>query len=110
MAHWAEINADKVVIRVIVTDNSSNDEGQSFVNSLGGTWVKTSYSGSIRKNFAGVGMIYDQERDAFISPKPFDSWILNEETCRWESPTPRTELDTYWDESSLSWVALEEDN
>jgi hypothetical protein len=89
MAHWAEIDENNVVIRVLVGDNDdpNGDEGyQWLVNNLGGTWIKTSYNANIRKNFASVGFIYDTERDAFISPVPDGiGWVLNEETCQWEN-------------------------
>jgi hypothetical protein len=89
MAHWAEIDSNNVVIRVLVGDNNdpAGDEGyQWLIDNLGGTWIKTSYNGTIRKNFAGIGMTYDPVRDAFIPLKPEEEgdWILNEETCRWE--------------------------
>jgi hypothetical protein len=88
MAHWAEINEDKIVLRVLVGSNDEPDEGyQWLMDNLGGTWIKTSYNGNIRKNFAGTGYTYDQIRDAFIAPKPFESWILNEDICQWEEPT-----------------------
>ena len=108
MAHFAEIDENNIVLRVLVTDNNdpNGDEGyQWLLDNLGGTWVKTSYNGSIRKNNAGVGFSYDAERDAFIRPKPFDSWILNEETCRWEAPSPYPTggFTYYWNESDLAW-------
>jgi len=91
MSHWAEIDNNNKVIRVLVGDNDAPDEGQSFMESLGGTWVKTSYNGTIRKNFAGIGHTYDPVRDAFIAPEPSDSIGFDEETCRWiilnETPT-----------------------
>jgi hypothetical protein len=91
MSHWAEIDNNNKVIRVLVGDNNAPDEGQSFMESLGGTWVKTSYNGTIRKNFAGIGHTYDSVRDAFIAPEPSDSIGFDEETCRWiilnETPT-----------------------
>ena len=88
MAHWAEINEDNIVLRVLVGSNDEPDEGyQWLMDNLGGTWIKTSYNGNIRKNFAGTGYTYDPIRDAFIAPKPFESWILNEDTCQWEEPT-----------------------
>lgn len=90
MAHWAEIDKDNVVLRVTVGDNNdpAGDEGYSWlINNLGGRWVKTSYNNNIRKNFAGIGSIYDEQRDAFIPPKPEGNWVLNEETCRWEAVT-----------------------
>ena len=83
MSHWAEIDADNKVIRVVVGDNNEPDEGESFVNSLGGTWVKTSYNGNIRKNYAGIGMIHDESRDAFIAQKCHDEAILDEAIARW---------------------------
>lgn len=85
MSHWAEINEENIVIRVLVGDNNSPDEGKSFMESLGGRWIKTSYNGNICKNFAGVGDSYDETLDAFIAPKPIKGiWILNEVTAQWE--------------------------
>jgi len=109
MAHWAELDENNVVLRVTVGDNNEPDESyQWLIDNLGGTWVKTSYNTlggkhildgtPFRKNFAGVGYTYDEERDAFIAPKPDDftdeegnSFIieLNEDTCQWEAiPAP----------------------
>lgn len=88
MAHWAEIDENNVVLRVTVGSNDDPDEGyQWLIDNLGGTWIKTSYNGNIRKNFAGVGYIYDEIRDAFIPPQPQEEgeWVLNEETCLWEN-------------------------
>jgi hypothetical protein len=91
MSHWAEIDETSTVLRVLVGDNNdpAGDEGyQWLIDNLGGTWVKTSYNGNIRKNFAGIGYIYDPVRDAFIAPKPEQGeWILNEDTCQWEAVT-----------------------
>lgn len=86
MAHWAELDNRNIVIRVVVGDNESPDEGyQWLVDNLGGQWIKTSYNGNIRKNYAGIGFTYDEQRDAFIPPKPTQGdWVLNEETCLWE--------------------------
>lgn len=85
MAHWAEIDENSIVLRVTVGDNNDPDEGyQWLIENLGGRWVKTSYNGKIRKNFAGIGFTYDEQRDAFIPPKPEGNWVLNEDTCRWE--------------------------
>jgi hypothetical protein len=93
MAHWAEIDKNNIVLCVTVGDNNdpAGDEGyQWLIDNLGGTWVKTSYNGNIRKNFAGIGYLYDPIRDAFIPPKPENidgiEFILNEETCLWELP------------------------
>jgi hypothetical protein len=105
MSHWAEIDENKIVLRVLVGDNNEPDEGEAVISSLGGTWVKTSYNGTIRKNFAGVGYSYDYDRNAFIPPKPYESWILNEETCQWEAPTPMPTEDGnwMWVEEDLNW-------
>ena len=107
MSHWAEIDENNIVLRVLVGNNSEPDEGEAFMNSLGGTWVKTSYNGNIRKNYAGIGYTYDTGRDAFISPKPYESWVLNEETCQWESPVPYpTDGVMYqWNEELADWQA-----
>jgi hypothetical protein len=91
MSHFAELDDNNVVIRVLVGDNNdpAGDEGYSwFVNNLGGRWVQTSYSGSIRKNYAGIGYSYDATRDAFIAPKPecHDTVVFDEETCTWSCP------------------------
>ena len=93
MAHWAEIDTNNIVLRVTVGDNNdpNGDEGyQWLIDNLGGTWIKTSYNGNIRKNFAGIGYLYDPIRDAFIPPKPENidgiEFILNEDTCLWELP------------------------
>jgi hypothetical protein len=93
MAHWAEIDENKIVLRVLVGSNDELDEGyQWLVDNLGGQWVKTSYNGNIRKNFAGIGFTYDEQRDAFIPPKPEDgvnhlgkviTHDLDEDTCKW---------------------------
>lgn len=83
MSHWAEIDSNNKVIRVLVGDNNEPDEGEAFMNSLGGTWVKTSYNGTIRKNFAGIGYKYDSILDAFIPPKCHDEANLDENSCQW---------------------------
>jgi hypothetical protein len=108
MSHWAEIDQNNIVLRVLVGDNSEPDEGQAFMESLGGTWVKTSYNGNIRKNYAGIGYTYDAGRDAFIAPKPFNSWVLNEDTCQWQAPVayPTDEVMYVWDEETTDWKAV----
>jgi hypothetical protein len=85
MSHFAEINENNVVVRVLVGDNDMPNEGYDwFVETLGGRWVQTSYNGNFRKNYAGIGYTYDESRDAFISIKPAEGeYILNEDTCRW---------------------------
>jgi len=119
MAHFAEIGLNNVVVRVIVVNNdvlldeNNNEVEQNGINFcrelLGGTWLQTSYNGTIRKNFASKGFTYDSVRDAFIAPKPFDSWTLNEDTCQWQAPTPMPEDDNIyvWDEEAQQWVAVE---
>lgn len=84
MAHFAEINEDNEVLRVLVFDDTYTSEDCTTL--LGGTWIKTSYNGNIRKNFAGVGYSYDSIKDAFISPKPSNSIGFEEKTCKWIVP------------------------
>lgn len=112
MAHWAELDENNVVIRVTVGDNEdpNGDEGyQWLLDNLGGTWVKTSYNGNIRKNFAGIGMIYNEDLDAFIAPQPYPTWTLNENTCEWQAPVPYPTdgLGYDWDEDTLSWQIVD---
>jgi hypothetical protein len=107
MAHFAELDENNIVVQVLVTDNDYPNEGYDWlVETFGGTWVQTSYNATIRKNFAGIGYSYDETRDAFIAPKPFESWLLNEETCSWEAPKPHpTDGKLYnWDEESQEWI------
>jgi hypothetical protein len=99
MSHWAELDENNVVLRVLVGDNNdpAGDEGyQWFVDNLGGTWVKTSYNGTIRKNFAGIGYTYDEERDAFIPPKISPYAVLDEETCTWVVSQEPLREDSVW--------------
>ena len=109
MAHFAEIDENNKVIRVSVVHNDLEHRGADFLANdlnLGGTWIQTSYNNNIRKNFAGVGYTYDATRDAFIAPKSFNSWVLDEDTCRWEAPTPMPVVEGkshYWSEDDLSW-------
>lgn len=89
MSHWAEIDNTNTVIRVLVGDNNdpAGDEGyQWLIDNLGGTWIKTSYNGNIRKNYAGIGFTYDATRDAFIAPEPANAIGFDEDTCRWIVP------------------------
>ena len=107
MSHWAEINNENKVLRVVVCDNNdpNGDEGyQWLLNNLGGTWIKTSYNNKIRKQFAGINYIYDEVNDVFITPKPYPSWSLDD-NFDWQPPTPiPLEGNWYWDEDSLSWM------
>ena len=125
MSHFAEIDNDNIVQRVIVAE-------QDFINSgaVGdaSNWVQTSYntrggihykpnshdpsedqSQAFRKNYAGKGYTYDQTRDAFIPPQPYPSWLLNEDTCRWDTPVPCPDDDKgyVWDEPSTSWIEMD---
>ena len=87
MSHWAELDANNIVLRVTVGDNNEPDEGyQWLLDNLGGTWVQTSYNKRIRKNFAGIGFTYDAVRDAFIAPEPDNAMGFDENTCRWIVP------------------------
>ena len=123
MAHFAELGENNVVLQVIVVDNKDikdtfgveqEEIGIAFCrNLLGGTWKQTSYNASFRKNYAGVGYTYDSERDAFVPPRPFASWILNETTCQWEAPTPMPDTSEQlpgryyrWDEATTSWIEI----
>ena len=111
MAHFAEIDENNVVIRVVVTDNNdpNGDEGyQWLLDNLGGTWIKTSYNGIIRKNFAGVGDTYDEELDAFVGPKPYDSWSLDLASARWMAPVKKPDdgQNYIWNEDAQAWLSL----
>lgn len=118
MAHFAELNADNKVLRVIVvgnpdcldeSGNESEQVGIEFCQSLFGsntTWVQTSYNGNTRGKFAGIGDTYDAKRDVFLAPQPFPSWVLNDDTLEWVPPIPMPEDDQLyqWDESAGDWV------
>jgi len=109
MAHWAEIDENNIVIQVLVIgDDKSSDW---LVERFGGNWIQTSYTGAIRKNFAGIGHTYDSELDAFIAPKPFDSWVLDEETAQWEAPIeyPTDGKNYSWNEETTRWVEIPQD-
>jgi hypothetical protein len=98
MSHWAELDENNQVLRVLVGDNNdpAGDEGYSWlVDNLGGTWVKTSFNALIRKNFAGIGMSYDEDLDAFIDEKCHDEAILNEDNCRWECSNVEHQTQTF---------------
>ena len=115
MAHFAKLGVGNIIEKVIVVSNDiaiTEQAGSDFINKLYNTrdvWKQTSYNNNIRKNFAGIGFQYDQTRDAFIAPKPFNSWILNETTCRWEAPVSKPNDDNKytWNESTLSWNIIE---
>ena len=119
MAHFAELDENNIVQRVVVVKNGllldgafqeDESKGIAFCQGLfGGTWKQTSYNASFRKNFAGVGYTYDSGRDAFIAPQPYASWVLNETTCCWEAPVARpTDGGPYvWNEETTSWDTVE---
>jgi hypothetical protein len=122
MAHFVRLENNVVVQGIVVSDKDTADEhgvekediGIAFCsNLLGGTWKQTSYNGNIRKNYAGIGYTYDEGRDAFIPPKPFASWVLNETTCQWRAPVDMpsdASMDKRytWDEATTSWVEVTE--
>jgi hypothetical protein len=115
MAHFAELDDNNIVKQVLVVSNFSLDEtnqeasGIDFLNNLFGhsNWKQTSYNKKFRKHFAGIGYEYDETKNAFIPPKPYPSWILNEETYLWDPPIPYPEVmtnSTVWDENTQSWI------
>lgn len=117
MAHFARVNSNWVVEQVIVVANEVllNEQGiecewlgEQFCQQLYGThtrWIQTSYNGNKYKNYAGIDYTFDPHRQAFIAPKPFPSWQLNEETCTWIPPIPKPDDGKiyFWDEGSVSW-------
>ena len=119
MAHFAEIDENNVVTRVIVVANKDTADangnevesiGVAFCQKLlGGNWVQTSYHGNIRKNYAGIGYTYQADIDAFVPPQPYPSWVLNPDTAQWEAPVPMpTDGKMYsWDEATQSWVEVQ---
>jgi hypothetical protein len=111
MSHFAKIDENNTVIQVAVGDDALPEEGKLwFEKTFGGRWIKTSYNGNIRKNFAGIGFYYDESKDAFIPPRPYESWVLNEETCLWEPPKQvpdDSSLGYDWSEELLDWVPID---
>jgi hypothetical protein len=122
MAHFAKLDENNVVVDVNAVNNDKLlDTNGVEKESLGvafliiwsnghANWKQTSYNGSFRKNYAGIGYTYDPQRDAFIPPKPFNSWLLDEETCLWEAPTPMPQDGKKydWDEQQLNWIEVTE--
>jgi hypothetical protein len=120
MAHFAQLDNNNIVIQVIVVNNNElldqdgnevEQKGIDFCKSLFGQdteWIQTSYNANFRKNYACGGGTYNKELDAFIAPKPYNSWILNETTCKWEAPIPKLDQDKLyiWNESTISWEEL----
>jgi hypothetical protein len=110
MSHFAEVDENNLVLRVLVGDNNdpAGDEGyQWLLDNLGGRWIKTSYNSKIRGTFAGIGFTYNELEDIFITPQPYPSWIR--EGSFWNAPTPMpTDGKFYtWDEETLSWIEFE---
>lgn len=113
MSHFAQINQNNIVTQVIVAEQTFIESG---IVGDPSTWIQTSYNTvggqhklggtPLRKNYAGVGYFYDKEKDAFIPPKPFNSWVLNDDTCLWEAPIPPPGDNYYWDEERLNWVEI----
>ncbi len=123
MAHFAQLDKNNLVTQVIVVHNNDcmvdgverEEVGIAFCQSLFGAdtrWVQTSYNGNMRKNFAGIGYQYDVQRDAFIPPQPYPSWLLDELTCQWNAPVPYpSDGSVYrWDESQKNWEAVPIEN
>ena len=126
MAHFAKINPNNIVTKFIVAEIDFFD---SFIDTEAGKWIQTSYnkkggihynpdtnepsvdqSKALRKNFAAIGYTYNEQLDAFIPPKPYNSWTLNEQTCLWEPPTPYPQSNQngeiwIWDENTISWIS-----
>ena len=115
MAHFAKLNENNVVVAIHVVDNSvitingieSEEAGINFLTGLHGhsLWKQTSYNSLFRKNYAGIGYFYNESLDAFIPEKPYDSWYLDESTCRWNPPFPHPNDGKvyFWDEPSNQW-------
>ena len=117
MAHFAKLDNNNMVIDVNVVNNAvldpNNEEetGIAFLTEWSGgysNWKQTSYNSNFRKNYAGIGMVYDEARDAFIELQPFSSWTLDEETCRWEPPSPKPIDEKWykWSETLLNWEEI----
>ena len=118
MAHFAQLDDNNVVTNIIVVNNNElldqdgnevEQKGIDFCKSLFGEdtrWVQTSYNAAFRKNYACGGGIYDAELDAFIAPKPYPSWVLDIDTCRWKAPVdmPQDGKFYFWDESTTNWI------
>jgi hypothetical protein len=117
MAHYAFLDSNNIVTEVIVgkdETDTTHDWEQFYGEFRGQVCKRTSYNGNIRKNYAGIGFTYDAQRDAFIPPKPFNSWVLNETTCRWDAPVAMPsnagqgdppKMYT-WDENTVNWVSV----
>jgi len=120
MAHFAKIGLNNKVINVVSVHNNELLDangveqevlGCQFLEGITGwaVWKQTSYNANFRKHFAGVGYTYDEDRDAFIAPKPFNSWVLNEETCNWEAPVAKPDEENLykWSEENQQWEVVD---
>ena len=109
MSHFAKIDENNVVVDVLVCDNSMPNEGYDWLTeNFDGRWVKTSYNATIRNKYAAIGDTFDESLDAFLPPKPFNSWVLDEDTAQWEAPVAYpTDGENYsWDEENLEWKLI----
>ena len=115
MAHFAKLGVGNIVEQVVVVSNdiaTTEQAGIDFLRNLykdsNAQWVQTSYNRNFRKNFAGIGSLYDMYKDVFINIKPYDSWVLNEDTCQWEAPVaePNDGLRHFWNEQNKSWDSV----
>jgi hypothetical protein len=107
MAHFAELDENNIVIRVIVVNDAHEADGENWChNFAGGTWKQTSYNKNMRYNYAGIGHVFDTDAGAFYTPQPYPSWSLDE-VYIWQPPTPFPDdgIDYFWDEDSLAWEA-----
>ena len=108
MAHFAELDDNNIVLRVIRVDDAREADGENWCdNFAGGDWKQTSYNGNMRHNYAGIGHTYDSDADAFYAPQPFPSWALDE-VYIWQAPTPYPDDGKmyFWDEAALAWVDM----
>jgi hypothetical protein len=119
MAYFALLDSDNTVTKISVVANAELLDGNGveqetigkafLMKKRAGNWVQTSYNGTIRKNYAGIGFSYDETRDAFIPPQPYQAWVLNESSCTWEPPIAYPEDDNIymWDSDANNWTAVE---
>ena len=112
MAHFAELDDNQVVLRVIVVDNDNEDDGETWCkNLLGGiAWKQTSYNKKFRKNYAGIGFTYDPDKDVFLPPKPFSKWVLDETKWVWKAPTDYPDDGKFysWNDNKGEWEEVSE--
>jgi hypothetical protein len=114
MAHFAEIDLNNVVTKVLVVPNEEEHRGEEYLSidlGLGGRWIQTSYNGTIRGMFAGVGFTYNEVLDIFLPPKPYNSWVINTELKCWDSPIERPSITNtqaaIWDETNQQWIVVQ---